>query len=58
MIRVIMVTIAMVLGTSSFRKGRLVGIGGTGYIWILFLCFLWSSEIQQDCKGDTLGWLE
>lgn len=53
-----MVTIAMVLGTSSFRKGRLMGIGGTGYIWILFLCFLWSSEIQQDCKGDTLGWLE
>ena len=44
----------MMLVTSSFRKGRQVGTGGIGYIWILFLCFLWSSEIQQECEGDSL----
>lgn len=38
---------------SSFRKGREVGIGRTGYIWILFLHFLWRSVILQECKGTS-----
>lgn len=58
-----MVITTMMMVISSFGRGREVGIGRIGYIWILFLHFLWSSEILQECKGTSrrqpsIGWSE